>query len=101
MVLNHGKILDKAMLPKWIDDAQVPSLAKPAIADITMPKASETFSNSRTNLLPLWQIERDAIMNALRICDGNVTRAAAHLEIGASTLYRKKIEFEALMRQSA
>ena len=101
VVLNHGKILDKAMLPKWIDDAQSPPAAKPAKADIVASKPSETFSNTRSNLQPLWQIERDAIMNALRICDGNVTRAAAHLEIGASTLYRKKIEFEALTRRSA
>jgi len=64
-------------------------------------KSSETLSSSRTNLVPLWQIERDAILNALRICDGNVTRAAAYLEIGASTLYRKKIEFEAMDSRSA
>ncbi|MFM8800622.1 MAG: helix-turn-helix domain-containing protein, partial [Tagaea sp.] len=41
-------------------------------------------------LRPLWQIERDAIEAAIAACDGNVRRAAAFLEIDASTVYRKK-----------
>ena len=101
VVLNHGKILEKTMLPKWIDDIQSQPRTKPTWADSNTLKSTETFSNSRAHVLPLWQIERDAIMNALRICDGNVTRAAAYLEIGASTLYRKKIEFEAMLSRSA
>ncbi len=103
VVLNQGKIIEQTMLPKWIDDNQPKFLspAKPSVPDNFVSKSIETFSNSRTHLLPLWQIERDAIMNALRICDGNVTRAAAYLEIGASTLYRKKLEFEAMVSRSA
>ncbi len=38
---------------------------------------------------PLWQIEQDHINRALDAADGNVARAAALLEIGASTLYRR------------
>jgi two-component system repressor protein LuxO len=41
-------------------------------------------------LRPLWQIERDAIEAAIAACGGNVRRAAAFLEIDASTIYRKK-----------
>ena len=99
VVLNHGKIVEKSMLPTWIEDNQ-PKF-QPPVSQNTSLKTSETFSNSRAHLIPLWQIERDAIMNALRICDGNVTRAAAYLEIGASTLYRKKIEFEAMVSKIA
>jgi two-component system, repressor protein LuxO len=103
VVLNHGKIVEKTMLPTWIENNQ-PKFqlpVRPAASDNIAFKSNETFSNPRAQLLPLWQIERDAIMNALRICDGNVTRAAAYLEIGASTLYRKKIEFDAMISRSA
>ena len=101
VVLNHGKVLEKAMLPKWIDETQPqpPTRLLGSANDASKPPTAS--SNSRASLLPLWQIERDAIMNALYICDGNVTRAAAYLEIGASTLYRKKIEFEAMVSRSA
>jgi two-component system repressor protein LuxO len=40
-------------------------------------------------VLPLHVIERNAIEQAIRACDGNVVRAAALLEISASTIYRK------------
>lgn len=101
VVLNHGKILEKTMLPKWIDDIQPYSSTRSLVSDRSEIKSGGKFSNSHVHVLPLWQTERDAIMNALRMCDGNVTRAAAYLEIGASTLYRKKIEFEAMASRSA
>jgi DNA-binding NtrC family response regulator len=41
-------------------------------------------------LRPMWRIERDAIEAAIAACGGNVRRAAAFLEIDASTIYRKK-----------
>ena len=40
-------------------------------------------------ILPLHITERNAIEQAIRACDGNVVRAAALLEISASTIYRK------------
>lgn len=101
VVLNHGKVIELAMLPKWIDDTQAPTAARPITSNYSLNESSETSSKSRDHVLPLWKIERDAILNALRICDGNVTRAAAYLEIGASTLYRKKIEFEAIASRNA
>jgi DNA-binding NtrC family response regulator len=39
---------------------------------------------------PLADVEREAIENAIAICDGNVPRAAALLGVAASTIYRKK-----------
>jgi DNA-binding NtrC family response regulator len=38
---------------------------------------------------PLRVTERNAIERAIRACDGNIVRAAALLEISASTVYRK------------
>lgn len=40
--------------------------------------------------LPLWQIEKQAIEQAIALCGGNIPKAAAMLDIAASTIYRKK-----------
>jgi len=43
---------------------------------------------------PLWQVEKDAIEEALTWCGGNVPRAAALLEVNPSTIYRRKAEWD-------
>ncbi len=43
---------------------------------------------------PLWQVEKEAIEEALAACGGNVPRAAALLEINPSTIYRRKTEWD-------
>jgi two-component system repressor protein LuxO len=53
------------------------------------------FSSSETKPgtaihLPLWQIEKRAIENAIMLCEGNIEKAAAMLGIAASTIYRKR-----------
>ena len=42
----------------------------------------------------MWAVEREAIEAAVRHCDGSVQRAAAALAISASTIYRKKAQWE-------
>jgi two-component system repressor protein LuxO len=44
----------------------------------------------RPEVVPLWQVERDAIEAAIARFDGNIPRAAAALEISPSTIYRKR-----------
>ncbi|MFD1624616.1 sigma-54-dependent transcriptional regulator [Azospirillum griseum] len=44
---------------------------------------------------PLWEVEKDAIENAITACEGNIPRAAALLEISASTIYRKRLAWQA------
>ena len=46
-------------------------------------------ADGEPKVLPLHVTERNAIEQAIRACDGNVVRAAALLEISASTIYRK------------
>lgn len=38
---------------------------------------------------PLWIVERDAIIHAIKECRGNKTEAAKKLKIGRATLFRK------------
>jgi len=40
-------------------------------------------------ILPMEEVERRAIVMALRVCKGHVGATAAALEIGTATLYRK------------
>ena len=43
---------------------------------------------------PLWLVEKEAIEEAIALCNGNIPRAAALLEINPSTIYRRKAEWE-------
>ncbi|PLW75037.1 sigma-54-dependent transcriptional regulator [Cohaesibacter celericrescens] len=45
------------------------------------------------NIAPFWQQERDIIEGALGHFDGNISRAAAALEISPSTIYRKRMSW--------
>jgi two-component system repressor protein LuxO len=54
------------------------------------------------DIKPLWQIEKDAIEQAIEICDGNIPKAAGLLQISASTIYRKRQAWEErVLRESA
>ncbi len=50
---------------------------------------------------PLWIQEREIIENAIARCDNNIPRAAAHLGISASTIYRKRQMWQERDNQSA
>ena len=64
----------------------VPAPAAPVQAQAPSP----VLAPRRADVIPLWQVERDAIEAAIASFDGNVPRAAAALEISPSTIYRKR-----------
>ncbi|MDP2697487.1 sigma-54 dependent transcriptional regulator [Thalassospira sp.] len=45
-------------------------------------------------IIPLWQVEKQAIENAIEQCGGSIPRAAEALGVSPSTLYRKKQSWE-------
>ena len=49
----------------------------------------EIPQNSQQPIQPLWLAEKSYIENAIEKCNGNIPKAAAILEVSASTLYRK------------
>lgn len=53
-----------------------------------MPQASAPV------VMPLAEVERAAIENAIKICDGNITQAAMRLQINPSTIHRKQKEWQ-------
>ena len=92
VVLNDGEEITAAMLGSI---AAAPTLAgPPAAMSAAGPPAAEPAPGERA-IRPLWQIEREAIEEAIRRCNGNVPRAAALLELSPSTIYRKRQAWEA------
>ena len=85
VVLNQGPVATAPMLP--------PPLGAPGAAAGTASPPDGVPQNGE--IRPLWQVERDAIEHAISACDGNISKAAALLEISASTIYRKKQAWEA------
>jgi DNA-binding NtrC family response regulator len=64
--------------------------------------SANSVGDVATNLgiRPLTQVEREAIERAIEICGGNIVRAAAMLEVSPSTIYRKRVAWEALSEPS-
>jgi DNA-binding NtrC family response regulator len=56
---------------------------------------------SAAAIQPLHIMERRAIEQAIRACDGNVVRAAALLQVSASTIYRKLANWESAPAETA
>lgn len=63
----------------------------------TMATRQTHVAQNRINVItPFWEQERDIIESALDACNGNISRAAAVLQISPSTIYRKKQAWEEL-----
>lgn len=84
VIMHDGRLLDAGMLQLQPAAPAPMSWPEPeaAPADTRMPGHGQVVR-------PFWQVERDAILGALEVCEGNVTRAAVMLELAPSTLYRK------------
>ncbi|WP_040848346.1 helix-turn-helix domain-containing protein, partial [Nitrospirillum viridazoti] len=52
--------------------------------------ALESDPNPERRIRPLWMVEEETIEEAIRLCQGNITRAAALLEINPCTIYRRR-----------
>ena len=85
VVLHDGGTVLPGMLPPPLSPQAVPAPAA------TAPAAPAGAREIR----PLWQVEKDAIEDAIAACDGNIPRAAAMLDISASTIYRKRLAWQA------
>lgn len=57
-------------------------------------------AGNTTAIRPLAEVEREAIEDAVRLCDGNIPKAAVLLGISPSTLYRKRMSWADASRAS-
>jgi len=55
---------------------------------------NETLNDNFAEIRPLWQVEKETIERAITLCKGNIPKAAALLDVSASTIYRKHKKWE-------
>jgi DNA-binding NtrC family response regulator len=92
VVLNDGDVVAKPMLPPPLNAVDPSAAVLSAVPQKGAP--APTGGEAPEAIRPLWVVERDAIERAIDICGGNIPRAAAHLGISASTIYRKRLAWE-------
>ena len=94
VVLNDGPVIAVEHLTSLramaVTRDAVPSAAQSAGRGNTTPGAASGADEIR----PLWVVEKEAVESAIEQCNGNVPKAAALLEVSASTLYRKLQRWE-------
>ncbi|WP_448203670.1 sigma-54-dependent transcriptional regulator [Azospirillum sp. sgz302134] len=93
VVLHDGDTVTPAMLPPPLGAPPGPAGASHGNGHAHPVTAPQPPSPKAVK--PLWETERDAIEEAIAACDGNIPRAAALLEISASTIYRKRLAWQA------
>lgn len=82
VVLHNGIAVTPSMLPATLQHE---------MHDIPLLKVNNFSAPISQDVSPLWQVERNAIETAIALCEGNIPKAAALLEISPSTIYRKKM----------
>jgi two-component system repressor protein LuxO len=90
VVLSPGGVATAAMLPPVVREAAPAPAPRPSAAP---DPAAAPRPAAPHGIRPMAVVEREAIEAALLEAGGNVGRAAALLEIDASTIYRKKREW--------
>ncbi len=98
VILNDGDLVETHMLPEplrsfvttGMDTGTVGLAGLPGPRRGSMRAAIPAPANtSSPGVRPLWAVEKETILHALRECNDDVPRAATLLEISPSTIYRK------------
>ena len=94
VVLNDADYVDLEHLPPPLNDMALQKMTASAVNDMSMEEDAGAGPGQDDRIRPLADVEREAIENAIRLCDGNIPKAAGLLEVSPSTLYRKKQAWE-------
>lgn len=94
VVLNMGTEVTLDMIPPPVNTGTInTSFARSQDNERTQPPSTPSHhepADDITGITPLWQVEQDTIERAIKMCDGNIPKAAALLDVSASTIYRKR-----------
>jgi two-component system repressor protein LuxO len=94
VLFNQGRLVTEAMLNRLDPNAAPRPATGPSIAALSPAPRTASAADARAAVKPLWLVEKEAIEEAIALCNGNIPRAAALLEINPSTIYRRKAEWE-------
>ena len=100
VVLNDGDQVEADMLPPQfrkvgdVTGADADTLVRMRAESAEMTGAHDAKSEGASVIRPLWLEEKAVIERAIALCNGNIPKAAAMLEISASTIYRKRVAWE-------
>ena len=83
-------VIERAVLLETGDVLQADNLP----ADLSPSAAFRSYQMSTTEMLPLAEVERRAVVRALEISANNVTAAARALGLNRATLYRKLKKYD-------
>jgi two-component system repressor protein LuxO len=81
VVLNNGDQVSHDMLPPPLNELSL---------NLPLARAPHASFQPNDDIIPLWQVEKQTIESAIAYCDDNIPKAAALLEVSASTIYRKR-----------
>lgn len=105
VVLNDGDLVTPEMLPPPLNGFHPQTTYSNSNEGVTMKPSNVTKSytqkhstilpDSVESIRPLADIEREIIERSIDLCNGNIPKAAIHLGISASTVYRKKQNWDA------
>lgn len=95
VVLNNGELVSLAMLPSPLAEtlpvqAEDSMISSPVAGELAQGDGEVSLLGREGGIRPLWEVERDAIEQAISLCGDNIPKAAALLGISASTIYRKR-----------
>lgn len=81
------------MLPPPLSEISPPEMVPNPVLSNAARDVSATLPAAvpqGMTIRPLWLVEKETIEHAIQQCDGNIPKAAALLEVSASTIYRKR-----------
>lgn len=90
VVLHEGEKVLPAMFPPPLNNVS----SIPQIGAVSSHLVDDQQQGIET-IRPMWIVEKETIENAIAACDGNIPQAAGLLELSPSTIYRKRLAWQA------
>lgn len=104
VVLNKDTKVKLAHLPPPLNAILTTSIAAPMASSLPDQGVTQGVTqvvnnaaaqaDSALSIIPLAVVEKDTIERAISLCQGNIPKAAALLDVSPSTIYRKKQSWE-------
>lgn len=101
VVLHTGDVVDEPMIPHSVLRRMSGADKNPIHSKEYDLVDRKMVAQDKTEIRPLWIVEKEIIERAIELNNGNIPRAAAQLEISPSTIYRKKMSWEEQEEQEA